>query len=113
MATTLTLDPRIQVPDSVSLRDDAHPLNVLRKTTEIQNQATADAKYDIPTPERFKEAFRSPFQGPSDIVLAIGILVFLGVFWLYVRNTTRGLYVLVIMLVFSVFFLIHKKAFDP
>ncbi len=115
MATTLALDPRIQVPDSVTLRDEAHPLNVVRRTTEIENQAAADAVYDIPTPERFrrneKEGFRSPFHlGQTDILFVIGILVFVLVFWFYVRSTTRALYVFFILLGFAVFFLVHKKA---
>ena len=102
MATTLALDPRIQVPDSVTLRDDDHPLNVIRQTTEIQNQASMDSMYDIPTPERFRkrEGFRS-FQGPNDIILVIGILVFLAIFWVYVRNTTRPLYVFIVLLAFA------------
>lgn len=117
MATMIALDPRLQVPDSVTLADPGHPLNVVKMAREVQGQAAADSMYDIPTPDRFKrgqkEGFSSPFGlSSSDIVLAIGILIFLLVVWLYVRNTVRSLYVFVMVLCFAVFFLIHKKALD-
>jgi hypothetical protein len=114
----IALDPRLQVPDSLTLADPAHPLNIVRQTREIQNQAAADAMYDIPTPERFRrsggkaEGFRSPFDGPTDIALAVGLLGLLLVFWLYARNTTRSLYTLVIGLCFALLFLVYKKVFD-
>ena len=116
MATTLALDPRIQVPDSVTLRDEAHPLNVIQRTTAIQNQAAADAVYDIPTPERFrrgeKEGFSSPFRflGATDLLLAVGLLVFLLVVWLNIRGKTRALYSFILVLAFAVLFLLYKNA---
>ncbi len=114
----IALDPRLQVPDSVTLADPGHPLNVVKMAREVQGQAAADAMYDIPTPDRFrkgeKEGFGSPFRffGTTEIVFVIGILIFLLVVWLSVRSTMRSLYVFVLMLAFAVFFLIHKKAFD-
>ncbi len=106
----IALDPRLQVPDSVSLADPGHPLNVVRMAREVQGQAAADAMYDIPTPERFrrtKEGFRSPFQGPSDLLLAVGLLLLLLVVWLTVRTTLRALYTLVLVICFALFFYIR------
>ncbi len=116
MATTLTLDPRFQVPDSLATTDPAHPLNLMRSAIEVQNQAAADSVYDMPTPERFrekKEGFRSPFHGPSDTILAVGLLVLAALVWFSARNTVRPLYMFLFVLALGVFFLIHKKAFDP
>lgn len=90
-------------------------MNLVKTATEIQNQAASDTKYDLPIPERFrkKEGFRSPFQGYSDIILAIGLLLFLLLVWWAVSTTVRSLYILVLVLGFGIFFLVHKKAFDP
>ena len=118
MATTVTLDPRIQIPDSMSSRDPAHPMNLLRNNQQIQNQAAADARYDMTPPKRFggksgaTEPFRNPIEGPPDILLAIGILLFVAILWVSLRDTTRPLYALVLFLGFSVLFLLYKKAFD-
>ena len=110
----IALDPRLQVPDSVTLADPGHPLNVVKMAREVQGQAAADAMYDIPTPERFrrsgerlgqKEGFLSPSFGPTDVALAVGLLVFLFVVWLYVRNTMRRLYVFVLCLSFALLFI--------
>ncbi len=114
MATILTLDPRFPIPESLSSNDPSHPMNLVKTATEVQNQAAADTKYDIPTPERFrkKEGFRSPFNGPSDIALAAGLLAFLVFVWFAIGSTMRSLYIFVLMLAFGIFFLVHKKAFD-
>ncbi len=120
MATTVSVDPRFQIPDSLPTSDPSHPLNLVRTINEVQNQAAADSQYDIPTPDRFKqgggsskkEGFRSPFHGPSDYILVLGILMLLGIVWLYVKDSMRTLYILVLMLMFGILFLIHKKAFD-
>jgi hypothetical protein len=110
MATTLALDPRIQVPDSVTLRDETHPLNVVQCTTAIQNQAAADATYDIPTPKRFrpgeKEGFRSSW-GSTNLLLAIGLFVFLLVVWIYTRRKTRSLYTFFLLLAFAAMFFMN------
>lgn len=115
MATTLSVDPRFQIPDSLPTSDPSHPVNLIQSIYEVQNQAAADSAYDIPTPERFrqgkKEAFRSPFQGNADYVLALGVLVLLALIWVYVRDTTRTLYLFVLLLAFSGMFVIHKKAY--
>ncbi len=111
----IALDPRLQVPDSVTLADPGHPLNVVKMAREVQGQAAADAMYDIPTPERFqrrgerpggqKEGFLSPSFGPTDVALAVGLLVFLFLVWLYVRNTTRHLYIFLLFLCFALLFI--------
>ncbi len=116
MATTLVVDPRLPIPDSLSTRDPSHPANLARASQEIQNQAAADARYDMQTPKRFRcgnqEGFRNPIHGPPDILLALGLLLFVFFVWLAVRNDTRALYTLVLLLAFALFFLVHKKAFD-
>ena len=50
MAAMIALDPRLQVPDSVTLADPGHPLNVVKMAKEVEAQAAADSIYDIPTP---------------------------------------------------------------
>ena len=116
MATLVALDPRFPIPDSLSTTDPAHPMNLTRAAIELQNQAAADSVYDIPTPERFRkrnvEGFRSPFHGPTDYMLALGLLAFLALIWLYAKETTRPLYSFLLVLVAGILFLIHKKAFD-
>jgi hypothetical protein len=81
----------------------------------VQNQAAADTKYDLPVPERFrqgkKEGFRSPFDGPGDFAIAIGLLIFMIFVWISVRNSTRALYPLILLLGFAALFLVYKKAF--
>ncbi len=116
MATTIALDPRFPIPDSLSTTDPSHPLQLVKAGIQVQNQAAADSVYDLKTPDRFKngkkEGFRSPFEGLSDIVVAAALLVFVGIVWLAMTNSMRPLYPLVLLLGFAVLFLLYKKAFD-
>ena len=112
MAKLLTIDPRFQVPDSILPSDPQHPNNLVRAARELKAQSAADAKYDIVS-EVSKEGFRSPVQGPGDLVLLLGILAFVAALWLSMRPTVRPLYSLILLLAFGIFFLIHKKAFEP
>lgn len=130
MATLLTLDPRLPIPDSLAIDDPAHPLNIMKVAREIQAQAAADAQYDVAVQRKKVEGFRSPFQGPGDtshqgkseprsskagrgdFAMAVGLLVLVLFIGLAVRNTLRSLYTFVILLGFAAMFLIHKKAFD-
>jgi hypothetical protein len=115
MATSIVLDPRFPIPDSLSKNDPSHPLQLVKTATMVQNQAAADTKYDLPVPERFrqgkKEGFRSPFDGPGDFAIAIGLLIFMIFVWISVRNSTRTLYPLILLLGFAALFLVYKKAF--
>lgn len=116
MATTITLDPRFPVPDSMDTTDPSHPLQLVRSGIEVQNQAAADSKYDLQTPERFKrgakEGFSNPFAGIGDILLAVVLLVFVGFIWMAVGNTTKPLYTFVLLIGFAVLFLACRRAFD-
>jgi hypothetical protein len=86
----------------------------MRSAIEIQNQAAADGRYDMETPKRFrsKEGFRNPLQETSDILFALGLLLFVFFVWLSVRKDTRALYTFILLLAFALLFLLHKKAFD-
>jgi hypothetical protein len=61
MVQLLTLDPRFPLPDSLSLSDPSHPLNLLKQTKETQEQAAKDREFDPPLPKRLsiKEAFQT------------------------------------------------------
>ena len=61
MVQLLTLDPRFPIPDSLSLSDANHPLNLLKQTKETQEQAAKDKEFDPPLPKRLavKEAFQT------------------------------------------------------
>lgn len=112
MATLLTLDPRLPIPDSLAVDDPAHPLNIMKVAREVQAQAAADAQYDVAVQrKKTVEGFRSPFQGPGDVAMAVGLLLLVLFVWFAVRSTMRGLYTFIILLGFAAMFLIHKKAF--
>jgi hypothetical protein len=83
----------------------------MKVAREVQAQAAADAQYDVAVQRKKIEGFRSPFQGPADFVMAVGLLVLVLFIGLAVRNTMRSLYTFVILLGFAAMFLIHKKAF--
>jgi hypothetical protein len=92
--------------------DPNHPYNLTKRSMEMQGQALSDSKYDPPIPKRFKgrESFKNPFQGPSDWVMAIGLLVFLIAVYFYSKDTMRGIYILILTTVVALLFMIYKKA---
>lgn len=56
MSATFVFDTRLPVSSSLPSSDPNHPKNVMRNALIVQNQASADTKYDIYPPPRI-EAF--------------------------------------------------------
>jgi len=74
---TFHVDSRLPVSENVSDTDPSNPKNIVKSTLIVQNQATADTKYDIYPPPRV-EAFTSlPLPTPKhmlNIVMIVAIL---------------------------------------
>ena len=47
MSQGFSVDPRLPVSSTVSEDDPNHPKNVVRNMLVVQNQTTADTKYDV------------------------------------------------------------------
>ncbi len=76
MSQLLTLDPRFPVPDSLSLSDSSHPLNLVKQLRETQEQAAVDKEFDPPLPKRLprKEAFQARQQNAAFLILIALVL---------------------------------------
>jgi hypothetical protein len=59
MAQSFSIDPRLPIPDDMDLKSPSHPRNVTRNAIVVQNQASADTKYDPYPPPRVEEPFES------------------------------------------------------
>ena len=120
MSQIVPFDPRFPIPDSMGTDDPHHPINLTKRAMELQNQAAADMTYDPPPPKRFKgsesfrtrskEAFRNPFEGPSDWIMAIGLLLLLGIIHFYSKDSLKPMYILILTLVIAILFMAYKKA---
>lgn len=78
MVELLTLDPRLPVPDSLSLSDPAHPLNLLKQIKEAQDQAAKDKEFDPPLPKRYTitETFQVEHRLQSVFfILTLGVCI--------------------------------------
>ncbi len=75
MSNLLTLDPRFPVPDSLSLSDSSHPLNLVKQLRETQAQAAVDKEFDPPLPKRLprKEAFQA--EQPIGLLILVALVV--------------------------------------
>jgi len=75
MSNLLTLDPRFPVPDSLSLSDSSHPLNLVKQLRETQAQAAVDKEFDPPLPKRLprKEAFQA--EKPFGLLILVALIV--------------------------------------
>lgn len=58
---TYHVDPRLPVGDGISTTDPSHPKNVIKNLLEIQNQASADSRYDN-KPQRLPPGVTEAFQ---------------------------------------------------
>ncbi len=109
MTTLISLDPNMPIPDSLTLEDASHPANIVRNSREIQNQAAEDARYDLKVPDRFrgtgrKEGFATIGLNRDNILLAIGLCIFIAVMAIAVRGRLGNLYILVVTLGFAALF---------
>ncbi len=61
---TFAMDSRLPVSDTMDINDPAHPRNITRSATIVQNQASADTRYDALPPQRVKDN-REEFANPG------------------------------------------------
>jgi hypothetical protein len=90
MSQSFAVDARIPVSKDISQKDPAHPSNVIRGLLEVQNQATADTKYDAMPPTRIYESFRSKSQYDINTYLIIfGVALFI-LYGVYISTMNSG-----------------------
>ena len=70
---TFVVDSRLPTSENTSTDDPAHPKNVVRSALIIQNQATADTKYDIYPPPRV-EGFAISNLHMDTVITCVSIL---------------------------------------
>jgi hypothetical protein len=87
---TFHVDSRLPISDKVSESDPSHPKNIIRSTLIIQNQATADTKYDIYPPPRIEGFMSLPLPTQKHMlaivmitailttIISIGLLTYTG-----------------------------------
>jgi len=97
MSTLISLDPRFPIPDSLTLSDPNHPMQLMKKAREIQNQAAADTKYD---PLAAQEGFQNYFPDKYNVLIVLGLLLFLFIIKLVLGGTTRSAYIVVLFIGF-------------
>lgn len=85
MPQTFVFDSRLPISENVSLSDPNHPKNIMRNAAIVQNQASADTKYDIYPPPRIEGFSTMPNESSLTILSIIGIIISL-VFLLRVTN---------------------------
>ena len=62
---TFIMDPRLPISQDTSKDDPNHPTNVCKGMQILQNQASADTKYDIHPPPRIPPSQKKePFENP-------------------------------------------------
>lgn len=71
---SFTYDARIPIGANVTTDSPEHPRNVVRNSLMIQNQATADTRYDIYPPPRV-DGFVGSKSVPTDLSFFVGIAV--------------------------------------
>jgi hypothetical protein len=77
----VALNPNLPVPPTMTLSDSAHPLNLLKRGNEIQQQAAMDAQYDVVPPKRRRvEAFTVP-QVLNLPLLGFLAILLVAVYW--------------------------------
>jgi hypothetical protein len=80
MSLTYTVDSRIPVSPDVNTKDPSHPNNVVRDLNYLENQAAADAKYDVPAKRKY-EAFDNRFSlNTYLIVFGSSLFILYGVY---------------------------------
>jgi hypothetical protein len=106
MSTLVSLDPRFPIPDSMSTRDPNHPLQLVKKARELQNQAAADTKYD---PLTLREGFRSRNRNSNRnhiLILIVGIVGIVGIAAIGLRRT---LYSVTLVIGITLLFMVTRK----
>ncbi len=88
MSQSFAVDARIPVSKDVSQKDPAHPSNVIRGLLEVQNQATADTKYDAMPPTRIYESFQSQYDINTYLII-FGVALFI-LYGVYISTVNSG-----------------------
>jgi hypothetical protein len=106
MPQTFVFDSRLPVSENASESDPNHPKNVMRSAAVVQNQASADTKYDIYPPPRVEGFATASNETLLTILSIIGIIVSL-TFLLRAANFAVKM-VLVVVLVVSIHYAIGR-----
>ena len=101
MPKTLIVDTRFPATD-LPTSDPANPKNLILDTTMIQNQASADTKYDIIPPPRIDQFV--DYNGSKSMLIGIIMVVLIA---LYLALIPRPLYQRIILAAVAVFGLHH------
>jgi hypothetical protein len=75
MPQTFVFDSRLPVSLNLSETDPNHPKNIMRAAAIVQNQASADTKYDIYPPPRVEGFSTASNETLLTILSIIGIFV--------------------------------------
>lgn len=87
MSLTYTVDSRIPVSPDVNIRDPSHPNNIVRDLNYLENQSSADAKYDTP-PKRGYENFDNRFSINTYLIVFCSVLFIL--YGVYTSTLSSG-----------------------
>lgn len=104
---TFVFDTRLPVSSNVSENDPSHPKNVMRNALIVQNQASADTKYDIYPPKRV-EGFITQEQQQRAYVIAAILAVIVGItISIRVENMIIRI-LLILIVVYSIHYLVDR-----
>lgn len=88
MPQQIIIDSRLPTSD-LPITDPANPRNIIRNSTQIMNQATADTRYDATPPARI-EAFTNMYEFYTSY--KVYIIILLTLVALYLLIIPRPLY---------------------
>lgn len=105
---TFFMDARLPVSESTSSDDPSHPKNVSRGMLIIQNQASADTKYDIyPPPRIASEGFVNPEANEFRILIALGVIL-LGLIIVVIATSTYVRIAGIVIIMLSIQYALYK-----
>ena len=83
-------DSRLPVSGNMSIDDPSHPRNIMRTAAIVQNQASADTRYDIHPPPRVEGFATVSMDSLVTYVSILGVIVVIGAL-VYIRHTVLRL----------------------
>lgn len=89
---TFAFDSRLPVSDTMDINDPTHPRNITRSIAIIQNQASADTRYDALPPKRVVDN-REEFANPTSSSM----------------SSSRLLFGLIVAFSFAIFYFLREK----
>lgn len=104
--TSYSVDARIPVSDSVSLSDPTHPKNVVKDAMMVQNQASADTKYDAYPPPRVAESegFANQSYWSANVILIVFIGILLATVYTVAKEKESVAYFIFFLITMGFFF---------